>query len=184
MRGAEVIPEGMGCNPAAAWSCGVNITENQKPRTRNQEPGTRNQEPGTKNKEHNPNSLIILFLNLPFSNFPSSAPLLPFMDTMITQLLAVNQRRISALCSKLLVKELRLFGSAVSEKFNESTSDLDVAVEFYDPDAPGIADRFMALALGLEGIFQRPVDLVTMQGMKNPIFRARVEQTSQPLYAA
>jgi predicted nucleotidyltransferase len=42
----------------------------------------------------------------------------------------------------------------------------------------------MALALGLERIFQRPVDLVTRQGMKNPIFRATVEQTSQPLYAA
>jgi predicted nucleotidyltransferase len=106
------------------------------------------------------------------------------MDIVISQLLAANQRRINALCSELVVRELRIFGSAVSGKFNISTSDVDVLVDFFDSDAPGIADRFMALALGLERIFQRPVDLVTRQGMKNPIFRATVEQTSQPLYAA
>ena len=106
------------------------------------------------------------------------------MDVIISQLLAANQTRISDLCSRLLVKELRIFGSAVSGRFNGSTSNVDVVVDFFNPDASGIADRFMALALGLEGIFERPVDLVTKQGMKNPIFRARVEQTSQPLYAA
>ena len=106
------------------------------------------------------------------------------MDIVISQLLAANQRRINALCSELVVRELRIFGSAVSGKFNISTSDVDVLVDFFDSDAPGIADRFMARALGLERIFQRPVDLVTRQGMKNPIFRATVEQTSQPLYAA
>ena len=115
--------------------------------------------------------------------FPSLIPA-SLMDSMISQLLAANQKRINALCSELVVRELRIFGSAVSGTFNISTSDVDVVVDFFDSDAPGIADRFMALALGLERIFQRPVDLVTRQGMKNPIFRATVEQTSQPLYAA
>ena len=109
---------------------------------------------------------------------------LPPMDIIISQLLAANQKRISAFCSQLLVRELRIFGSAVSGTFNISTSDVDVVVDFFDSDAPGIADRFMALALGLERIFQRPVDLLTKQSMKNPIFRATVEQISQPLYAA
>ena len=99
-------------------------------------------------------------------------------------LLAENRDNLSRLCAGLSVRELRVFGSAVTDQFDPSRSDVDVLVEFFDPEAPGIADRFMALALGLESIFQRPVDLVTKQAMKNPIFRDIVEKTSRPLYAA
>jgi predicted nucleotidyltransferase len=72
----------------------------------------------------------------------------------------------------------------VSGLFNPLHSDIDVVVDFYDPQAPGIADRYMALAIGLEEIFQRPVDVVTKQAMKNPVFRRIVENTSELLYAA
>jgi predicted nucleotidyltransferase len=106
------------------------------------------------------------------------------MNTPIMQLLAENRDDLSRLCARLSVRELRVFGSAVTDRFDPSRSDLDVLVEFFDPEAPGISDRFMALALGLESIFQRPVDLITKQAMKNPIFRQTVEKTSRPLYAA
>ena len=102
----------------------------------------------------------------------------------MAQLLTDNRQEISRLCTELSVRELRVFGSAVTDRFDPSRSDIDVVVEFFDPEAPGIADRFMSLALGLEFIFQRPVDLVTKQAMKNPIFRQTVEKTSKPLYAA
>ncbi len=42
----------------------------------------------------------------------------------------------------------------------------------------------MTLAEGLELIFQRPVDLITRQSIKNPVFRNAVDSTSQSLYAA
>jgi len=91
---------------------------------------------------------------------------------------------IDRLCHDLSVRELRVFGSAVTEHFDSTRSDIDFVVEFSDPDAPGIADRYMALAEGLELIFQRPVDLVTRQAMKNPVFRHTVDSTSRSLYAA
>ena len=106
------------------------------------------------------------------------------MDSTISPFLSQNKNQISALCVDLLVRELRLFGSALSGRFNPAKSDIDIMVEFFEPEAPGIADRFMALALALERIFQRPVDLVTKQAIKNPIFRDTVEKTSQPLYVA
>ena len=106
------------------------------------------------------------------------------MITIIARLVADKQQEIGSLCSSLAVHELRLFGSAVSGLFNPLHSDIDVVVDFYDPEAPGIADRYMALALGLESIFQRPVDVVTKQAMKNPVFRRIVESTSELLYAA
>jgi predicted nucleotidyltransferase len=106
------------------------------------------------------------------------------MNARIMQLLAENGENLGRLCVGLSVRELRVFGSAVTDRFDPSKSDVDVLVEFFDPEAPGIADRFMALALGLESIFQRPVDLVTRQAMRNPIFRDIVEKSSRPLYAA
>lgn len=106
------------------------------------------------------------------------------MNAPIENFIGASKKQISDFCIGLAVRELRVFGSVVTERFASSNSDVDVLVEFFDPEAPGIADRFMALALGLEFIFQRPVDLVTKQAMKNPIFRQTVEKTSKPLYAA
>jgi predicted nucleotidyltransferase len=106
------------------------------------------------------------------------------MTSQIERLASEKRQEIVALCAGLSVHELRVFGSAVTGRFNPMHSDLDVVVDFYDPQAPGIADRYMALAVGLEVIFQRPVDVVTTQAMKNPVFRRIVETTSELLYAA
>ena len=126
-------------------------------------------------------SIFVLFLPFQFL----AIYFLPItMITSIEQLIANKRQDIGSLCASLAVHELRLFGSAVSGLFNPLHSDIDVMVDFYDPQAPGIADRYMALAVGLEAIFQRPVDVVTKQAMKNPVFRRIVETTSEPLYAA
>ena len=103
---------------------------------------------------------------------------------LLPQIFLQHLHAIHQLCDDLSVRELRAFGSAVTERFDPAHSDVDFLVEFFDPDAPGIADRYMALAEGLELIFQRPVDLVTKQAMKNPVFRQTVDSTSQSLYAA
>ena len=42
----------------------------------------------------------------------------------------------------------------------------------------------MALAEGLEEIFNRPVDLVTTRAIRNPVFRQIVDETSRLIYAA
>jgi hypothetical protein len=102
----------------------------------------------------------------------------------LPQFMSRHLDAIQRLCDDLSVRELRVFGSAVTDRFDPAHSDMDFVVEFLDPDAPGIADRYMALVEGLELIFQRPVDLVTRQAMKNPVFRHTVDSTSQSLYAA
>lgn len=91
---------------------------------------------------------------------------------------------IRDLCERLEVCKLQVFGSAITDRFDPNTSDIDFLVEFHDPLKPGIADRYLALAEGLESILQRRVDLVTRQAMKNPVFRQIVEETSRTLYAA
>jgi hypothetical protein len=102
----------------------------------------------------------------------------------LPQILLEHDEAIRRLCAELAVRELLVFGSVITEHFDPVRSDLDFLVEFDDPDKPGIFDRYMALAEGLELIFQRPVDLITKQAIKNPVFRQTVNSTSQTLYAA
>lgn len=99
---------------------------------------------------------------------------------------AIEQKRgkIRDLCGELDVRELRLFGSALSDRFDPDRSDLDFVADFNQADAPGIADRFMALATGLESIFNRQADLITRPAIKNPVFRRIIEESSIPLYVA
>jgi len=106
------------------------------------------------------------------------------MTTEFQGLLEGGEPRVAQLCRDLSVRELRLFGSAAADRFDESRSDVDVVVDFADSDKPGIADRYLALAEGLEEIFHRPVDLVTTRAIRNPFFRQIVEETSQLIYAA
>ena len=78
---------------------------------------------------------------------------------------------------------LDLFGSVAGPEWNAS-SDLDFVVSFIEtPRQPGLADRYLALAAGLENMFGRPVDLVTENSIRNPYFRKTVEATRHPIYA-
>lgn len=91
---------------------------------------------------------------------------------------------IERICVETNVATIGLFGSALREDFNPEKSDLDFVVEFHAPDAPGISDRYFALAEKLETIFGRSVDLVTTRSIKNPVFSASVASSLRPLYAA
>ena len=106
------------------------------------------------------------------------------MAPPIQSALEINEPRIVGLCQKLSVRELRLFGSAATGSYNPETSDVDIVVTFHDHDQPGIAERYMTLAEGLEDIFHRPVDLLTDRSIRNPIFRRIIDQTSRQIYAA
>lgn len=88
------------------------------------------------------------------------------------------------LCRRFSVRRLRLFGSAANGPFDPIHSDLDMVVDFFDQGRPGIADRFLNLAEGLEQMFHRDVDLLTENSIKNPIFRREVDSTGQIIYEA
>jgi hypothetical protein len=106
------------------------------------------------------------------------------MTKEFDSILERGRPRVAQLCRELSVLELRLFGSAASKEFDVASSDVDVVVDFADSDKPGIADRYMALAEGLEEVFRRPVDLVTTRSIRNPVFRRIVDETSLLIYAA
>jgi uncharacterized protein len=97
--------------------------------------------------------------------------------------LALDRDAIGDLCRRHGVRRLCLFGSAVSEQFDDSRSDVDFLVEFAD-DLPSRFDAYFGLKEGLEDLLGRPVDLVMPGALKNPYFAASALRRSEELYAA
>jgi predicted nucleotidyltransferase len=100
------------------------------------------------------------------------------MVTFIDQ----HQARIDRVCHLFGVKRLEVFGSVVRSDFS-AMSDVDFLVEF-DRSTPDAFNQYFGLKEELERIVQRPVDLVVEDAIRNPIFRAEVQQTKIPVYVA
>ena len=99
-------------------------------------------------------------------------------------ILRKENRWIREICKKYDVKSLWVFGSATSDSFDESSSDIDFLVEFGDVGIGSYADCYFGLLEDLETLFNRPIDLVIDSAIKNPHFRVTVSQSRQELYAA
>jgi predicted nucleotidyltransferase len=92
-----------------------------------------------------------------------------------------NKDKLIELCEKHKVKELYIFGSALTDRFNDS-SDIDMLIQFYQVELLEYFDNYMELKEKLEQIFQRPVDLVENQAIKNPIFRKVLDREKKLIY--
>ncbi len=91
---------------------------------------------------------------------------------------------VIALCRKYEVKYLELFGSAARGDFDPDRSDLDFFVDFLSKDWHGAADRWFGLQEGLEALFARKVELISLPDAKNPYFLEVANRHKVQLYAA
>jgi predicted nucleotidyltransferase len=95
----------------------------------------------------------------------------------------VDRDAVAAVCRARGVSRMRVFGSALGDRFDDALSDVDVLVEFL----PGLADPFDAyfgLKEDLEVLFGRRVDLVMADAVRNPYFEASATAHAEELYAA
>ena len=97
------------------------------------------------------------------------------------KLIEQNRKQLIELCEKHNVKELYLFGSILTNDFNE-LSDIDMLIQFYQIDLMDYFDNYMDLKEKLEVLFQRTIDLVENQAIRNPIFRSVVDRNKQLIY--
>lgn len=102
----------------------------------------------------------------------------------MTGLVRQRLEEIPALCAKHRVRSLAVFGSAASERFDLSRSDLDLLVEFEPMPPAQHADSYFALWEDLEKLFGIPVDLVEPAPIRNPFFLESVQATKETLYVA
>jgi predicted nucleotidyltransferase len=90
---------------------------------------------------------------------------------------------LQLLCEKYDVKSMYLFGSATTEKFNDS-SDIDILISFKEIPFEKYTDNYFELHEMLEKLFNRKIDLLTEKSLSNPYFIQSIEKTKQLLYAA
>jgi len=104
------------------------------------------------------------------------------MSTQMLDIIRSSAQQLAQLCEQNQVSRLELFGSASTQRFDSTTSDLDFLVEFSDSSPNGASTRFFALRRGLEELFGRAVDLVEVQAIQNPYFLEAIAPTRQVVY--
>lgn len=95
----------------------------------------------------------------------------------------LDRAAIARVCKRHGVERLRVFGSAVTGRFDPETSDIDFLVD-YKPEAERTFQEFFALREELERIVGRPVDLIDARNVRNPYFAKSVFGSAQDVYAA
>ena len=92
-----------------------------------------------------------------------------------------HKENIAMLCQRHHVNRLYLFGSALTPRFNNE-SDIDLLIQFGNMDVTNYFSNYMDLKEKLEELFNRPVDLVEDQAVRNPIFRKILDREKKLIY--
>lgn len=116
-----------------------------------------------------------------YRNYPTELHYLCYMLSLTNK----QSTKLHDICSKHMVKNLYLFGSATNERFDAKSSDIDLVVEFAeDLELHNYADNYFSLLKNLEQLFEKKVDLLSMKSLRNPVMIEEVEKSKIPLYAA
>jgi predicted nucleotidyltransferase len=98
-------------------------------------------------------------------------------------LIESNIERLRLLCQKHKVGKLFVFGSVLSNRFNVD-SDIDLIVHFNEVDLSDYADNYFTLKDELEKLFNRKVDLLEAQAIRNPFFKESIDQQKRLVYGS
>jgi len=90
--------------------------------------------------------------------------------------------QIKKLCREHNVKTLFAFGSVVSDRF-KADSDIDLLVDIDNTDPIIYSENYFDLKFELESIFNRPVDLLENNSIKNPFLKKQIDSTKMLVYA-
>lgn len=93
-----------------------------------------------------------------------------------------NIDKLYALCRKYRVKNMYVFGSILTPRFNEQ-SDVDLLVN-YEPESDPLVlgENALNLYMDLQDLFGRRVDLVNEEYIRNPYFKEEVDETKRLIY--
>lgn len=96
-----------------------------------------------------------------------------------------NYESLKHLCERYHVKQLEVFGSALTgDQFDAEKSDLDFLVEFL-PLQPGEhAECYFGLLEALQDMFHRHIDLVETKAIRNPYLLESINNNRKQIYAA
>jgi len=86
------------------------------------------------------------------------------------------------LCQQNKVKSLYVFGSVLTDRFNDK-SDIDLVVDIDSNDPFEYADSYFNLKFALQDLLKRPIDLLENKTIKNPFIRNNIDSSKFLIYA-
>lgn len=100
----------------------------------------------------------------------------------LPDLIALRSAALMTLCSQFKVERLYVFGSVITNTFDPEKSDLDFIVELEQMSPLARGEKLIAFWEALEDLFNRKVDLLTDQPIRNPYLRANLNRTKHLIY--
>ena len=99
------------------------------------------------------------------------------------KLIELNMQKIVDLCRRYRVKTLAVFGSILTDRFNDD-SDVDLLVGFdtTDHEQWDYVSNYFGLKDALELLFGRRVDLIEDGGIRNPVLRRPIDSKKRVIY--
>lgn len=97
------------------------------------------------------------------------------------KLIENNIPKIIDLCKKHKVHKLFVFGSILTNRFNDN-SDIDLVVDFKKGEIIDYFENFFDLKYSLEDLLGRKIDLLEEQTIKNPYLKKNVDATKTLIY--
>ncbi len=101
---------------------------------------------------------------------------------VLTEEISKHHSSLKEICKKHNVKSLYAFGSSVNDKFNPDKSDIDLLVQIDVADPVERGEKLISLWDSLEDLFQRKVDLLTEDSIRNPFLKKSIDTTKVLIY--
>jgi predicted nucleotidyltransferase len=92
-----------------------------------------------------------------------------------------DKSKMQELCKAHNVKSLYLFGSATGNSFS-SESDIDFLVRFKEFEISKYFMNYISFKESLKKLFEREIDLVEEQTLKNPILINSINRNKELIY--
>jgi predicted nucleotidyltransferase len=99
-------------------------------------------------------------------------------------LINAHRQEIAELARRYGVRRLEVFGSILRDDFDESSSDIDIVVEFEPRTGGGGFRQYFDLKAKLEALLAHPVDLIELGAMENTRLKRIIQRSKIPIYAA
>lgn len=93
-----------------------------------------------------------------------------------------RNKLIDLLGENKVVKKLYIFGSALTPQFDENKSDIDIFVETEELTPVEKGESLILLWDNLEQLFNRKIDLLTDNSLKNPYLKKEIETKRKLIY--
>ena len=97
------------------------------------------------------------------------------------KLIENNIQKIIDLCKRHKVHKLFVFGSVLTDRFNDD-SDVDLVVDFNKTEVEDYFDNYFDFKYSLQDLLGREIDLLEEQTIKNPYFKKNVDSTKMLIY--